>query len=318
MKQLLFFVLLCAIFHTQQIYCSNSKHHDSKKVDIVIFSRNRPLQLYAALESIQKFATGINIINVLYKADGEYFEKGYQEVARNYSSVVFWRQYTNKEFEEYLMKIIFETGGKYVCLMVDDDVVTDPIDLSQCANLMEQYSAYSFSPKMGLDRTYNFFSNEFFPGFPKTLKEVEDGVFSWKLSEKATGWDWVHTNDMTIYKKSDIEEEFQILKNKGELLKTTWFHIEWQAMAELKDPLIMCFEKAKMINVVTNLVSDEEYKKDSQFSEEWINSKMDTHSPETLLKIFNANKKIDIAHIRGISSKCNAHYVETEYKYIDR
>ena len=63
----------------------------AEKADLIIFSYNRPLQLYALLESVQKDVTGLGETTVLYRADGP-FAAGYEKVKAAYPQVQFRAQ----------------------------------------------------------------------------------------------------------------------------------------------------------------------------------------------------------------------------------
>ena len=291
----------------------------SQLVDIIIFSRNRPLQVDALLESAHKLVTGIGDINLLYRADTEQFEEAYQKIANDYNNVILYRQYTDKEFEEYLMKMIFKTGHEYVCFMVDDDLFIEDVDLRVCSQMLDKHSAYAFRMEMGIKRNYHFFSHHIAP-LPPSLTIVDDGVYSWTLKETpGSHWKWVCGTDAVVYKKANIEKEFRILEKQGAFLKATWFHVPWQHMAdERPHDRILCFEQAKIINVCVNTVGDDQFQYLPQFSEEWVNNEMNNYSPEALLAVFHAGKKIDIDHIGEIGRKSNCPFVETGYKFIDR
>lgn len=61
------------------------------KTDLIIFSYNRPMQLYALLESIQQHITGLNTTTILYRADTDY-EQAYQEVIKAFDRSTFIKQ----------------------------------------------------------------------------------------------------------------------------------------------------------------------------------------------------------------------------------
>ncbi|HVW98901.1 MAG TPA: hypothetical protein VHA52_00440, partial [Candidatus Babeliaceae bacterium] len=48
--------------------------------DLIVFSYNRPLQLYALLESVQRYVSNLNIIHVLCRISNSQYKKAYQEL----------------------------------------------------------------------------------------------------------------------------------------------------------------------------------------------------------------------------------------------
>ncbi|MFI5334741.1 MAG: glycosyltransferase family 2 protein, partial [Chlamydiales bacterium] len=78
----------------------------SEKTDLIIFSYNRPLQLYGLLESIQMWMTGIEKISVLYRAQGGDFARGYEELQASFPNVHFFRQsdFPQKDFQPLLFE----------------------------------------------------------------------------------------------------------------------------------------------------------------------------------------------------------------------
>ncbi len=60
----------------------------AEKADLLIFSYNRPLQLYALLESIEKHMTGTDQLFVLYRADPS-FQAAYEKLKNRFPKVIW-------------------------------------------------------------------------------------------------------------------------------------------------------------------------------------------------------------------------------------
>ena len=80
-------------------------------VDIVIFSFDRPLQLYGALESIQRYVSGYQALTVLYRASDERFNAAYDTVKSAFPKVRYVKQSDNprKDFKPLLTQAIFDS-----------------------------------------------------------------------------------------------------------------------------------------------------------------------------------------------------------------
>ncbi len=57
------------------------------KADLLIFSYNRPLQLYSLLESTEKYISNLNCIHVLYRASDEKYASYYDDVKKKFSNL---------------------------------------------------------------------------------------------------------------------------------------------------------------------------------------------------------------------------------------
>ena len=65
---------------------------ENKNADLVVFSFDRPLQLYAFLESAEKFVKGLGQISVIYRCSGDQFQQGYDKVQKCFKQVKFLAQ----------------------------------------------------------------------------------------------------------------------------------------------------------------------------------------------------------------------------------
>ena len=121
--------------------------NNTKLVDIVIFSYDRPIQLYALLESIEQNITPKNSYNlhILVRASKEDFKKGYQIVSHRFPSAKYFYESNNAilsklpkfinnlnlismPLEKPFYDATFNTSisqSPYVIFAVDDIIVTD-------------------------------------------------------------------------------------------------------------------------------------------------------------------------------------------------
>jgi len=59
--------------------------------DVVVFSYNRPIQLYAFLESAENLMTGAGEVHVIYRADTQELSAGYDVVAHDFDYVILYK-----------------------------------------------------------------------------------------------------------------------------------------------------------------------------------------------------------------------------------
>jgi len=172
------------------------------KVSIIVFSKGRPMQLHAYLESVLKFSDAVqDDITVLYcETKGIRYDK-----VKNQFPKVNWR--TENKFEEDLKKTVID-AGRYIMFGCDDVVFTSRFSLKKAAAYLEQHSqVFGFSIRLGKNIV----------PYPADIM-CKDGVMEWdweKSEEQHYNYPW--ELDCTVYRKEDvvrlIDEEEKVIKN---------------------------------------------------------------------------------------------------------
>src|SRR5579864_2946877 len=67
--------------------------------DLIIFSFDRPLQLYALLESVHMHVTDINSTTVIYRTSNERHQVAFNHVASQFPNAQFLHQQTITDFK---------------------------------------------------------------------------------------------------------------------------------------------------------------------------------------------------------------------------
>ena len=274
----------------------------SKKADLVVFSYDRPLQLYAFLESTQKYITGIGQLSVIYRTSSESFKKGYDQVRSDFPHVIFYPQGSNpaQDFKPLTLKATFESPSSYIIFAVDDIVVKDTVDMGQCIDALEKYGAYGFFLRLGKNLNYCYSMKH--PQPVPRLKQEEQDIYSWRFSESILDWRYPLTVDMTLYRKKDIEGDFRVISyHTPNRLEGMWCC----RINRVVHQRGLCFDVSKVVNLPLNLVQREE-----------LGNPAMNISIHELQAQFNAGKKMDIAKLHDVDNK-SAHmeYVPT---FIDR
>ena len=273
------------------------------QADIVIFSYNRPLQLYALLESTYSLVRGFNEVHVIYRADNDLYDCGYDTVFADFPEVMAEKQGADpaSDFKPLTMRAAFDSPSKYILFAVDDIVVKDEVDLHECIGLLEKTNAYGFYLRLGTNLTECYMLNRDQP-VPQ-LDKVGDNAYSWELRRGMHDWGYPNTVDMTLYKKSDIAPDLKGMSfTQPNRLEGSWAS-RWQRVAHR---LGLCFEQTKIVNLPLNLVQN--------FYNG--NRNMGAYSPEELLNIFLEGKKMDISTLYRVKNK-GAH-MEYRPTFIDR
>ncbi len=270
--------------------------------ELIGFSYNRPLQLYALLESLQTYVTGITATHIIYRASTEDFESAYEQVKKDFPSVHFIRQsITNPyaDFKQHTLSLVSASKAAYLLFAVDDIIVKDYVDLHTCTDLLEKYDAYAFYLRLGEHVDYCYVANKYQAVPP--LKIYPDHIRSWNFSDGLHDWNYPQTVDMTVYRKTDLIAMLANL-NFG---TPNIFERQWAVHRPALKKQGLCFETTKIVNLPLNSVQPH-----------WENRNMRFATAEQFLALFKEGLKIDIQPLFRIDNR-SAH-MEYQPSYIKR
>lgn len=273
----------------------------AKNADLVIFSFDRPLQLYALLESVEEHMSGIEDVYVIYRASNTEYADGYKEVESRFEQAYYLKQGNNPraDFKPLTLQASFASKADYIIFAVDDIIVKDAIDLSADIDLLEQTKAYAFYYRLGKNLTDCYSLNRPQP-LPR-LQEVADDVFAWQLGGASCDWGYPHSVDMTLVRKNDIKVDFYSMS----YYHPNTLEANWAGRAgKVRSRLGLCHEQSKIVNLPLNRVQNSHQ-----------NRNMEIPAQE-LLAIFKQGKKIDISCVYKIDNK-SAHWPMVP-SYIER
>ncbi len=263
----------------------------AEQVDIVAFSYDRPLQLYAFLESLCHYTQGIQDVFIIYRCSNSAFAEGYEAVRSAFSDVKFIEQESPfNDFQEIFFQTVYERGGSdYVLFAVDDIIVTDKIDLRVCIESMEAHNAYGFYLRLGCN-IIDVDSADVISQIPPMHQKGEQ-IYLWQLKDGRGDWAYPHTLDMTVYRKKDLNFYLKQISftNPNELEG----HMD-QSPSEFYG---LCYETSKMVNIPLNIVS------------ETSGTKQMNVGPQNLLDKFNEGLKIDISQFHQVDNKSTHVYI---------
>ena len=175
-------------------------------VSVIVFSKGRPMQLHAYLESMLKFSDAApeDITVLCCETEGIRYDKVKAQFAQ-----VNWC--IEKKFEEDLKKAV-AAAGDYIIFGCDDVVFTRPFALQKAAAYLEQSpEVFGFSIRLGQNIV----------PYPKRAV-CKDGIMKWnweECGEQHYSYPW--ELDCTVYRKSDvqrlIDQEEKAIKNPNYL-----------------------------------------------------------------------------------------------------
>ncbi|MBF8262945.1 MAG: hypothetical protein HW387_610 [Parachlamydiales bacterium] len=252
-------------------------HKGKSDVDIVVFSFDRPLQLYGALESIQHYVTGYQFLTVLYRASDDRFNAAYNLVRAAFPKAryVLQSDTPRKDFKPLLLQSVFDSPSEYIVFGVDDMVIKDFVDLSFCRQMLEKTGAYGFYLRFGRHIQQSYMQQKA-QSVPPSIP-LSNGVFAWDLRKGESDWGFVNSMDMTLYRKADLKKWFTELKYKNpNSLEFNW------SQHPPANPIGLYFEHSRMVNLPLNLVHPSDC------------PHMNFMTAEELLVKFNQGFKMDI------------------------
>lgn len=268
--------------------------------ELIIFSFDRAMQLYALLESIEKYTTGLNKINLIYRCSNNLHELSYNQVLTKfaYLNINPKKQGANpkKDFKHILNQALKKVNTKYVAFAVDDIIITDFIDFKSCTTTMEHAKKiypkiWGFFLRMGENITHSNIKTKI---KQPVLRVFEKDFILWNFSEGSGCWNYPNTVDLAIYKKNEIYNQLNSLDfSSPNTLEGSWA----QKYALNKQRLGIAYKHSKMINIPANLIQED-------FKAPIINS----FSTEDLLLKFQKGLKIDIYEFFKINNNATHSY----------
>ena len=252
-------------------------------IDIVIFSKNRPMQLYALLESLYTLtdAASSSNVTVLYKYDDP-FIASIKEISERFKLVSFVKQ---DDFKRDTVSALVSSTNEYCMFLVDDIIFKSGVALESIVKLMTTNSSVlTFSLRMGLHLNFCFPVDA---QQPIPDGSVINGLFIWDWTKSQGDWSYPISLDGHIFKKSDV---------------INWItRINFQNPNQFEDRLqyakndnthrqCVCSTSSIIVNLPLNRVQDE-YK-----------NRCSDVTADQLYDMWIEGKKIDTSKILGINN----------------
>lgn len=260
--------------------------HPKKEVcDLIIFSYNRPLQLYALLESLDTYVKGLGSVTVVYRADNDSYAHGYDIVRDTFPEIIFDEQSRinpQADFKEKTVAAFNQGSSDYILFAVDDIIVKDYIDLDYCIQALKQAHAYGFYLRLGKNITY---SDGFKSSQTAQLLTLNNDICAWQFAYSQCDWAYPNSVDMTIFKKTDVQDALYALDyNNPSNLEGAWYIHEYIDFNKIG----LCYDVSKIVNIPLNVVQTDRTSFHMNISAEY------------LLNLFNQGLKIDIKPLHKI------------------
>ncbi len=271
-----------------------------KSVDLLVFSYDRPMQLYALLESCELYLTGRTSTTVIYRVSGPAYQAGYDLVQAKFSNVSFVKQQNAPhDFKQLVQQYTFEqTSSDYIMFAVDDLFVKAPVNLLDSIDLLEKFSAYTFSLRLSPEINYFYILDK--PVRVPLSRQVANGIYQYCFKEGQYDWAYPNSVDMNLYRKNDIKQA--ILTSSFD--NPNRLEGAWAARANL-NLTGLYFSEAKIVNIPINIVQ-----------EAWTLRAMHSYTVQELLTRFMLGQKINLEPIARF--KNNSVHANFDISFVSR
>ncbi len=267
------------------------------KTDLVVFSYDRPLQLYALLESIDAFVLNLDRVAVIYRISDPSFEEGYALVKQKFPLVEYLKQGERpaSDFKPLVLKACFESSNPYIMFAIDDMIVRGPIDLKEGIEQMEKIGALGVYYRLGTHINFSFLRNQS-QAIPPSVK-LDEHLYAWQFSGGEGDWQYPHTLDMTLYRKSDVKEFLTALQyTHPNSLESKW------ALKRKVSGVGIYYDTSKVVNLPITVVNS--------------GSRLSVYSTQELLDKFLQGLKLDIKPLQGYRN--NSAYVDVPVSFVKK
>lgn len=232
--------LLSAVLFTVFGLAAHGRDYDA---NLIVFSKDSPLQLHAFLESLAINGNGFHTVSVLYQATSERLARAYQNVHTAFSVVEFINLAQNTasraSFKTGLCTLIDAARARYFMFATDDILLIDTVNVRECAQLLAKAKARGFYLWSGKDIIESELEKH---KVRAQFQQIANSVYLWR-SERGID-DGRHPIDMTIFPKEIIEPICHMLEYDSlDTFRQAWLK---QMRADVHT-YGLCYERPKLL-----------------------------------------------------------------------
>ena len=161
-------------------------------ISAIVFTKDRPIQLHALLESYFYYTTNCAPVTIIYSCSDSNYQKAYDELATIWKNVVFIRE---SSFYDTMKSVLNLIDKEKVFFLVDDIIFTRHYNLSDLASV----NCRKFVPslRLGKNISYSYVRNRdiTIPDFTA----YNELLISWEWSVKNSYWSYPLSLDGHIF-----------------------------------------------------------------------------------------------------------------------
>jgi hypothetical protein len=216
-------------------------------INAIIFSKDRAPQLRLLIYSILKNSPNTFKLSVIYKSSNESFNKGYEKVKGEFSSVCNFVSQTDN-FKEDVLKLLND-DSEYSCFFTDDDIIYKPFESNKIIQAIESDpDVFCFSLRLGINTSFCYAMNT-----PNVFRDYEeaDGVLKWDWSVHYLDFGYPLSVDGHIFKTKDI---LKLTKKVGFVNPNT-YEASLQIFDSFPKNKMTSFSESVLVNTPNNIVN---------------------------------------------------------------
>ncbi len=265
-------------------------------INAIIFSKDRAMQLRLLLESIEKNASDIFNINIIYTYSNEDYKNAYLKLQKeNILNNINW--INENELKKQVIDAL-NMNYEFSCFFTDDDIIYNKIENIEGALALftEIPELFCFSLRLGKNTTrcYNMNTNNILVD----EKEIKKDFIFWNWSKHYLDFGYPLSIDGHIFKTKDIKKITANVKfqNPNEL------EIAWQIFDNFPKEIMASYKISRLVNSPNNMVQNivekingETYNMNQkELNEQYLNGKTIDFSNLNFSEINGCNQKLEL------------------------
>ncbi|MGO9178336.1 MAG: glycosyltransferase family 2 protein [Candidatus Limnocylindrales bacterium] len=269
-------------------------------VSVLVFSKDRPLQLDAALRSLKLDCDALDpaSVRVLYRTSTPFFASQYRVLANQHADLAFVRE---QGFKADLMRLV--DGSRYVFFVVDDTLFVRQFSVAQAIRALEsEPGCLGVSLRLGRNTRYCYTVDKLQQ--PPAFEGLDSGLLSFDWTQAEHDFGYPLEISSSIYRTEDLlpllaELEYQNPNTLEAALAAR------AASFRANLPRLACYQQSVAFSVPANLVQTA-----------WRN-RVDGRpelTVEALGRAFNQGQRLDVQRYQGFVA--NACHQELDFVYV--
>ena len=173
------------------------KKKSSSTITGIVFSKDRPGQLDALIQSYKDNVQNLAPLIILYYASDKKYQAGYDKLIDNYQEFEFIKE---KSFKKDLIRSIRKIKSKSVFFLVDDILFTRKFDINQLSSL--DLNSYVVSMRLGSNITYSYIQDREI--IQPSINRLNDDIIWWNWIPDNSYWSYPVSVDGHFFLKNEI------------------------------------------------------------------------------------------------------------------
>jgi hypothetical protein len=269
-----------------------------RSYEIVVFSKDRPMQLHALLTSFLVMSKSKPTIRVLYRASTPEYEAGYSTcftLVPAGKQISVFSQSADNSFRNDLLEIFKTLNASRIVLLVDDIVFVRKFNLCD----LDDFDLRKVVPSLRLGRSIR---KSYTTGAALRLPDTLEGRGRWLT------WNW-KGNDLDWSYPLSVDGHVFLRSDLAAMLPRLSFHSPNTLEAELQrfkslyeSRQGLCYELPRLVNLPLNRVQDD------------FDNRHGSISAPFLLKKWTEGYRIDVESLAALET--DSAHVEAQIRFV--